>query len=192
MTITNAYILICVAVFIYINFISKDDRDYTVMKVGALYPPKIREEHQYWRLIACNFIHENWLHLLMNMYCMYYMGNFFESLLGPLYYCGLLVFGGLVSSLVTYLAPMYFPRLEYTVTIGASGIFFAYIGAMIGLAFYQGGMFMEMLSSYSYMIIINIAFTLFTPNISKTGHFGGLLGGYLYTFLLYLLGVIGR
>ena len=36
MTITNAYILICVAVFIYINFISKDDRDYTVMKVGAL------------------------------------------------------------------------------------------------------------------------------------------------------------
>lgn len=192
MTITNIYIIICVLVFIYINFISKDDHAYTIMRIGGLYPPKVREEHQYWRLITCNFIHENWLHLLMNMYCMYYLGNSFEQMFGPVYYLGLLLFGCLGSSLVTVLAPLYFPYLDNTMTIGASGVFFAYLGAMIGLAMYQGGVFMTMLQSYAYMIIINIAFTLFTPNISKTGHLGGLLGGYLYTFVLYLIGVIGR
>jgi rhomboid protease GluP len=192
MTITNVFIIICIAVFIYIHFISKDDPQYTVLRIGGLYPRKVKEEHEWWRLIACNFIHENWLHLLMNMYCIYYLGNFFESLLGTGYYLGLILFGGIMSSLVTVAATMYFPRLENTITIGASGIFFAYLGAMIGLAMYQGGMFMSMLSSYAYMIVINLAFTFLTPGISKTGHLGGLFGGYIYTFILYLLGIIGR
>jgi rhomboid protease GluP len=86
---------------------------------------------------------------------------------------------------------MYFPRLDNHMTIGASGVAFAYFGAMIGLAlFSKDSYFMLILQGYLYIIIINLLFTFLMPGISKTGHIGGLIGGYLFTFILYLVGLL--
>ena len=187
--ITNSYIFICVVVFIYINFISKEDHTTSIMKLGALYVPKVREG-EWWRMITCHFIHENIMHLFMNMYCIYFLGNYFESMLG-IYYIPLVIMGMLTSSLFTVLAPMYFPMLDNHMTIGASGVAFAYFGAMIGLAlFSKDSYFMLILQGYLYIIIINLLFTFLMPGISKTGHIGGLIGGYLFTFILYLVGLL--
>ena len=187
--ITNSYIVICVLVFIYINFISKEDHSSSVMRLGALFAPKVREG-EWWRMLTCHFIHENFMHLFMNMYCIYFLGNYFEVMLG-IYYVPLVIMGMLLSSLFTVFAPMYFPKLDNHMTIGASGVVYAYFGAMIGLALYsQNSYFMIILQGYLYIIIINILFTLFMPGISKTGHIGGLIGGYLFTFILYLVGLL--
>jgi rhomboid protease GluP len=69
--------------------------------------------------------------------------------------------------------------------------FIAYFGAMIGLAlFSKDSYFMLILQGYLYIIIINLLFTFLMPGISKTGHIGGLIGGYLFTFILYLVGLL--
>ena len=46
-------------------------------------------------------------------------------------------------------------------TLGASGIFYGYLGAMIALGILVGGYFDYMLQQYIYVILINVAFTFF-------------------------------
>lgn len=189
--ITYAYCIICIGVWIYINFIASQDKFSTAMKLGALYPVRIKRYKEYWRLLACNFLHVDFLHLFMNMYCIYYLGSFFERLFGGAFYIVFLLFVMMASSLMTYVATFYFDGQDHTMTLGASGVFYGYLGAMIGLALFLRGGFMSLLESYMYVIIINVAFTLMNRRISKTGHFGGLIGGYLFVYLIYMLGLIG-
>ena len=66
--ITNIYLLICAGIFIYINFINQGDKVACAMKLGAFYPPNVRENKEYWRFIMCNFIHIDFIHFLMNAY----------------------------------------------------------------------------------------------------------------------------
>ncbi len=189
--ITNTYILICVAIYVYINFISHKDKDTLAIEMGGLYPPRIKYNHEYWRFLTSNFIHVEFFHCFMNMYCIYVLGSFFESLFGEMLYAGLLLAAMFFTSLITYLASYYSDRYVNTVTIGASGVFYGYLGAMIGLALFLRGDFMTLLQNNIYLIVINVGFTLLDPHISKTGHLGGLIGGYLYTYALYLLHIIG-
>ena len=62
--ITNICVLICTGVFIYIHFINKEDKLTTALRLGAFYPPQIRERKEYWRFITCHFIHIDFLHFI--------------------------------------------------------------------------------------------------------------------------------
>jgi len=188
--ITNIYIVICAAIFFYINFITKEDKTAAAIRLGALYPPRIRRDHEYWRFLTANFIHIEFFHCAMNLYALYILGAFFEKLYSGVLYTGLLLAAMFFTSFVTYRASFHDSRHANTVTIGASGVFYGYLGAMTALGFFLQGNFLTLLQSNIYVIVINVAFTLLNPHISKTGHLGGFLGGFLYTYALYLLGVI--
>ena len=43
--ITNVYIAICAVIFLYINFIAKEDKTEAAIRLGAVYPPRIRRNH---------------------------------------------------------------------------------------------------------------------------------------------------
>lgn len=58
-------------------------------------------------------------------------------------------------------------------------LFYGFLGAMISLGIFVGGSFYMLLRSYMYIIVINIAFTFLNRQVSKAGHFGGLIGGFL-------------
>lgn len=188
--VTNLIILICILIFIYIHFISHSDKYETAMKLGALYPPYVRNNHEYYRLFTNHFIHIDFLHCFMNVYCIYALGSFFESLLGTMGYIVLILCSMLTGSLMTMSASSISNRVDSSITIGASGIFYGYLGAMIALAILYNGIFMDLLSSYASVIVINFALTLFNKGISKTGHFGGALGGFIAIVLLMVIGLI--
>lgn len=57
---------------------------------------------------------------------------------------------------------------------------------MIALGFFVGGGFYTILQSYMYIIVINLAFTLLNNRISKFGHLGGLIGGFLAMTMLII------
>lgn len=175
--ITNIYILICVAIFIYIQFISKDEKIYTALKLGAFYPPNVRDNKEYYRFVLCNFIHIDFLHLLFNMYAMYYLGNMFESILGTGQYIFLIVSSMLLSSLMCFTASRISNQHDNTITLGASGTVYGFFGAIVALGLLLGGPYMELLQGYMNIIIINLAYTIFNKQISKTGHLGGFIGG---------------
>lgn len=188
--ITNIIMGICVVIYVVINFIEKDpDKGMLAIKYGALYPPKISVKKEYWRIITANFVHVDFIHIFMNMYCIYYLGGFFETFLGTFPYLYLVFVSAIGTSLLTYVMSLRNVRLENAITLGASGIFYGYLGAMIVMGLVFQGPYLSLLISYKYVIIINIAFTFMNARISKTGHFGGLLGGALAMLMLIVTGI---
>ncbi len=188
--ITNIYILICTVIFIYIQFIDKGDKLTTALRLGAFYPPQIREKKEYWRFITCHFIHIDFLHYLMNVYAIYQLGHFFEALLGSLSYLYLIFITMIFSSLMCYSASEISSRYDRTITIGASGYVYGFFGAIVALGLLVGGSYIYLLEDFLLVIVINIIYTIFHPYISKTGHLGGFIGGVLSIVILLALGMI--
>ena len=187
--ITKLMIIICVAIYVIINFYDKQgDKISRAIKYGALYPPKVTNNKEYWRFITANFVHVDFIHIFMNMYCIYFLGDMFEEFLQPLPYIFLVLVAALTTSLVTYVVAVRNPRLENVVTLGASGIFYGYLGAMIALGIILQGAYMDFLIANSAMIGINVVFTLSNKRVSKTGHFGGLVGGFIAMAILIGIG----
>lgn len=184
--ITNLIIIITIIIFIIINFIDKsDDKTSLAIKYGAFYMPRIEIKKEYWRFITANFVHVDIVHIFMNVYCIYYLGGkLFEPLLGTGQYIYLVLISCIASSIACYYQGKKFISAYNTITLGASGIFYGYLGAMISLAFFVGGSFYSLLQSYFYVIAINVAFTLLNNRVSKFGHLGGLIGGFLAMTLL--------
>ena len=175
--ITNIYLLICAGIFIYINFINQGDKVACAMKLGAFYPPNVRENKEYWRFIMCNFIHIDFIHFLMNAYALYQLGHFFEVVLTPMPYLIVVVVSMLLSSLLCYSAAEISFQADNTITIGASGVVFGFFGAICSLCYLAGGVYMELLEEFLGIILINIAYTFLNRQISVTGHLGGFIGG---------------
>ena len=170
--ITNLIIIISIIIFIIINFVDKsDDKISLAIKYGAFYMPRIEVKKEYWRFLTANFVHVDLIHIFMNIYCIYYLGGkFFEPLLGTWQYIYLVLISCLASSGACYYQSKKFINAYNTITLGASGIFYGY----------------TILQSYMYIIVINLAFTLLNNRISKFGHLGGLIGGFLAMTMLII------
>lgn len=186
--ITNLIIVVSIIIFITINFIDKsDDKISLAIKYGAFYLPRIEVKKEYWRFLTANFVHVDIMHIFMNVYCLYYLGGrFFEPLLTSGQYLYLVLISGLASSLACYYQGKHFISSYNTITLGASGIFYGFLGALVALGFFVGGNFYTLLQSYMYIIVINIAFTLLNNRISKFGHLGGFVGGFVAMTLLII------
>ena len=136
-------------------------------------------EGEWWRLITAAFLHYGPLHLALNMLALWWFGTALEIALGPVRYVLLYVVSGLAGSAgALLLSPQ-------AVTVGASGAIFGILGAALVLERQQiyvlGG-------SALGIVVLNLAFTLFIPNISIGGHLGGLVGGALAILALSRFG----
>ena len=181
MIITIGMLLICIGIYVVINFIDQsDDKNSLVIKYGAFYPAKIEYKQEYWRFLTANFVHVDFIHLFMNCYALYYLGGtFFERLLGTFSY------------IVTYLYSKKDVRYQNTITLGASGIFYGFLGAIVTLGVVFKGPYLMILKNFMAVIAINVVFTLVDKSVSKTGHLGGFIGGVLAMLVLIGSGVCG-
>ena len=121
----------------------------------------------------------------MNCYALYYLGGtFFEPFLGSLEYLYLVLISGIFSYLITYMTSKKEGRYQNTITLGASGIFYGFLGAIVTLGVVFQGPFLMVLKQFIPVIAINVVFTLADKNISKTGHLGGFIGGVIAMLVL--------
>jgi len=136
---------------------------------GALYGPLVAEG-EWWRLVTAGFLHASVIHIAFNMLMLWWFGSALEALLGRGRF--LVVYGlGLItgSAGALLLSPE-------AATVGASGAVFAVLGA--GLVLERRGI--NVFGGAALMIVLlNVAISLFVPNISLGGHLGGLAGGAL-------------
>ncbi|HEY7124125.1 MAG TPA: rhomboid family intramembrane serine protease [Ktedonobacterales bacterium] len=140
----------------------------------------ITQNHEYWRLLTAMFLHENWLHIGVNMLSLYFIGPFAENVYGRwrflLIYLATGVFGGILVLLLA--APN-------VATLGASGAIFGVFGAL-GIFFWEKRYALGpgMLTQWLFWLILNLVFTFQIANISVSGHIGGLSMGLLLGLLL--------
>lgn len=145
---------------------------------GALYGPAVADG-DWWRLLTAAFLHYGPIHLAMNMIALWLFGPALEAAIGSVRFLLLYLAAGLAGSAGALLLT------PDAVTVGASGAIYGVFGAILVLerqgTYVFGG-------SVIPLLVINFAFTLFIPGISKGGHIGGFVGGALAILVLSRFG----
>jgi membrane associated rhomboid family serine protease len=139
---------------------------------GALYGPLVADG-EIWRLVSGGFLHAptSPIHILFNMYILWWLGNLLEPELGHVRFLALYLASLLVGSFGALLLS------PDAVTVGASGAVFGLLGA--GFILQRARGIDPMQSGIGPIILLNLALTFLIPFISIGGHLGGLVGGAL-------------
>jgi rhomboid protease GluP len=148
----------------------------TLLHYGAIHKG-VLVQHEYWRLLACTFLHVNILHLTLNMLCIAAWSGLLEKRLGASYF--ILVYlasaiGGSITSI--YGHPGAF------LGVGASGAVSGIVGALLCLTI-LGKL---PLSPQFFLVTIgaNVMLALKGPNIDWLAHLGGFTAGFAACALL--------
>ena len=170
-----AVLLVCGAVFLYINS-GKGDQLSRAVRCGCYDREKIRQG-QWWRMLTVGFTHIRPWHLAMNLYALYNL-RFLEQFYGHVWFSAILL-GSVIGGSI----------LEYAVSktrwsVGLSG----------GLYRLMFSLFLIMLHFRSVAGIRSIAATLvmnlainFMPGIAWQAHIGGAVTGMILTEIFLLL-----
>ena len=137
-------------------------------------------EGELWRIMACTFLHGGILHVLMNGWVLFSLGQTCEPLMGTQRFLATYLTCGLLSSLasVGYHRLTDFPFGS----VGASGALAGLIGLLLGFSIRQRD---RMLRTQIVQNIIFIAvITMMMPHVDHAGHIGGLLTGMAFGWFL--------
>jgi membrane associated rhomboid family serine protease len=176
--ITNILIGICVIVFILQNI---PGIGATVEAYGVQYNPAILVYGQWWRLFTGMFLHNDIIHIAMNMLSLFFVGRTVEMLYGPIRYLAIYLLSGLAGAL-TYLF-----MVPGGAAVGASGAIFGIFGALGVFYFVNrhalGTYGRSAISQWLFWIGINVVIG-FSGGIAWQAHLGGLIAGMVISAVL--------
>ena len=182
--ITIALVAINCIVFLILEIMGDTlDSDF-MAQMGAVWPPYIQGQGQYWRLLTATFMHFGFDHILNNMLILICAGVILEDALGHVKYLILYLIAGIGGSTLSYLQMLH--SGDYAVAAGASGAIFGIIGALLWIVIRHKGRY-ETLTGKGllFMIVISLYYGIHTGGVDNWGHVGGLLMGFVMGILLY-------
>ena len=125
---------------------------------------------EWWRIITSGFMHGGLIHLALNMFVLFILGQVLEPAIGTVRFVAV-YFVSLIAGAVGALI-MSDP---FTFTVGASGAIYGRFVATILIARQRGQM--QVVQQLAFWLVINLVFTFAASNISVGGHLGGIVGG---------------
>jgi rhomboid protease GluP len=145
-----------------------------LLALGAIGPPIF--DGQWWRLVTAAFVHIGFIHLALNMWCLWNLGNVAERMFGNLTFLVIYLASAIGGSLASVL---WHPGIT---SAGASGAVFGVAGGLA--AFLRVGhidvpreVVRRLFSSLVFFVCFNLLFGAVLPGIDNAGHIGGLLVG---------------
>lgn len=168
----GVYVLMCLAGGIAITA-----PDHAVLiGFGAKQNELIAQQHQYWRLVTSIFIHVGIIHLLINNYALWIVGQEIERIYGSSRFVVLYLATGVLGSLGSY---AFNPQAT---SAGASGAIFGLFGVMATFAFryrseIPAAIGREIKRRVIPIIALNLIFGLSVRIVDNAAHIGGLLSG---------------
>jgi membrane associated rhomboid family serine protease/Tfp pilus assembly protein PilF len=154
------------------------------VRLGANYGP-LTLRGEWWRLLACVFIHGGLLHIAFNMWCLWNLGRLAESVYGHCTFAAVYLICGLSASLGSLIWHLSNP----VPSVGASGAIFGIAGALIS-SFYLGEFSLPRAAigglqrSVVTFVGYNLFFGAMIGSIDNSAHIGGLLMGLLLGALI--------
>ncbi|NBS57004.1 MAG: rhomboid family intramembrane serine protease, partial [Betaproteobacteria bacterium] len=145
------------------------------LRWGANFGP-MTKEGEWWRLLACTFLHFGLVHLAMNMWALWGAGGLVERLYGNAGFLAIYLFAGLAGSF----ASLYW-NADRVVSVGASGAVFGVYGALAAYVLREpGSVPKSVLKSLTSSTIAFIGYSIFlgfmVSAIDNAAHAGGLVG----------------
>jgi rhomboid protease GluP len=155
------------------------DSDATLTSHGALLGTRVLENGEWWRIFSAGFLHGGAMHILFNMFALWQVGHLTELIFGAPRMAFIYFFSMLTSGLlVTAIDPS-------DPTIGASGAIFGLFGALAAAGLRLGKPGRDLVRQCVGIIVLNLIISYTLPNISKSGHIGGLIGGFVTGIALF-------
>lgn len=151
-----------------------------IFTFGGLFGTYMRlDPSQWWRLLASNLVHIGFEHLLMNAISLFIVGKIAEQIWRPRFYLTLFTLAGVFGGLLTIL------MAPDVLAAGASSSIFGLFAGIAILGYFGKSPFLKQAGrSFQTMILINLVFNLFSPDINIWGHLGGAIGGALCAVFL--------
>ncbi|CAN5321572.1 hypothetical protein BH24CHL10_BH24CHL10_03790 [soil metagenome] len=142
---------------------------------------------EWWRIFTSAFFHLGPIHLAFNMYVLYLYGQIAERMYGRIEFAAIYLLCAAGGSVLTILVD---PR---QFALGASGAIFGVVGLLFVVSRRHhavlGGEARARVAGIGGYLVFLLIFTFLVPNISWTGHVGGMLVGATLGFLLPPTGV---
>lgn len=167
----------------------------TLLAHFMMNPYKVRTQGQYYRFITSGFIHQNHMHLILNMFSFYFFGRVIEIVFGMIfgdwggvYYILLYLVAIVTSDVPSYLKNKNNPRYN---SLGASGGVAAVIFASIVFQPIQD------ICLFLYIclpgFILGTAYIIYSyyqgkkanDNINHDAHLYGAVFGFIFCVILY-------
>ena len=148
-----------------------------LVRWGASYGP-YELSTEWWRAFTAMFVHIGFLHILLNMYCLYRLGPLAERMLGPWKVAALYLLSGMGGNVASVaIHPM-------IVAAGASGAIFGVAGALLPVLHFrqipalvsQGGRGRLGIGGF---IVYNLVLGFANTGIDNAAHIGGLVIGFV-------------
>lgn len=160
-----------------------------LMDALIFWPPAVHMRHQYYRFLSCGFIHADLMHLLFNMFTLYFFGtaleNYYMGELGLQHYYFLILY---ITSMIAANIPTYLRRKDdYNYrSLGASGAVCAVLFAFILIRPWDTiFLYFIKMPAILYAILF-LAFEIYMSkrggdNVNHDAHLWGALFGILFT-----------
>jgi membrane associated rhomboid family serine protease len=181
------FVLILVNVLVFLFEISAGDwNDPKVLhRIGALEPHAVVAQGEYWRLFTALFLHGGFLHLAFNLFALYVLGPPLERSIGTIRFLACYLISGLAAG-AGVVALNRIGLMRDAQVIGASGCILGVVGAWAGflLRHHHVPQARQQLANIGFIVVIQIAFDLSTPEVSMSSHMFGLIGGFLLGLVL--------
>ena len=132
---------------------------------------------EWWRILTAGFLHGSLIHLALNMFALYILGQVLEPAIGTARFVAVylrLADRGLGRGAADE-RPQQF-------TVGASGAVYGLFLATIIIARQRG--MTRSSCQLGFWLVLNLVFTFSVPNISIGGHLGGIVGGAIGALLV--------
>jgi len=126
----------------------------------------------YWQLITAMFVHFGFLHIMLNMFALYYFGRLNETFFSTRNYLTIYFVSGLLGNVVSLFIP------DLGVSAGASGAIFGLVGSYVAMARKARHMGAALL----YAIVILILSS--GMGVNSFAHVFGFVGGLVLGLIL--------
>lgn len=175
---TRVIIALNVAVYVAMGLSGVSWTDPNVLQAihwGANFGP-LTLGGEWWRLLTCMFVHFGFLHIALNMWCLWSLAMALEPMMGRLGFGLTYLFSGLGASAVST------AWNPWRASAGASGAIFGIAGAFVSYlllkkAAIPASLVRQNLRSLAIFIFLNLSIGAANGHIDNSAHLGGLISG---------------
>lgn len=156
-----------------------------LMRFGAK-DPVLLAQGEWWRFITPIFVHIGLIHFAFNTWALYVIAWQLEHMLRGRWFVALYLVSGLLGNIASSVFSM-------AISAGASSSLFGILGSgflverIITKRFEQRTGQRARAGAYTGMVVGNLVLGFLIPQIDNAAHFGGLVGGILFTLALLSL-----
>lgn len=186
---TQVLIIFNISYFLLQIILGGSENIDTIYHLGALVPQEVLQG-ELWRLIAANFLHYGWLHLLVNMIALYFVGSFVELKIGSYRYLIIYFSSGIGGMAIFSYFAAKMNNNDY-ILLGASGAIMGLVGSVTALFlrnFWQERSHMATKRLQFILLVIGLQFIsdFLIPEVSFLSHLFGFTIGFLVGLILLI------